>query len=301
MMPTADMVKRLRELTGSGMHDVKNALTKAEDDPWLAMGILRVKGLAVAINKRLPDGTTRPATKEEADAYWLKQAMVHAEDYRKSHPDLDQPLPEAPWRNAVMLHYLMRQVHDQPTSKQNLTARDVAWIEKQRESIRDEECGGGMCHEVTALLEEKWKWTRFGVSYLNADGEVICAGHYINVLPDGTIIDPTADQFGEGCSVRVLRPQDTDYGRYRPEFDSDFNPADASFPQISGWAADWHGEDDLAQQKRLEQERGSGWWLDDKTEFIAYWQAQLEKSDDFYRPYCEAQLDNIRDDNHFKM
>jgi hypothetical protein len=87
-MPTAAQVKYLRELTGSGMMDVKAALAKAGDDPWLAMGFLRVKGLAVAIKKRLPDGTSRPATREEADAYWAREARVLAEEYRRDRPGL---------------------------------------------------------------------------------------------------------------------------------------------------------------------------------------------------------------------
>jgi translation elongation factor EF-Ts len=54
-MLTVAKVQYLRELTGNGLEEVKEALLKAEGDPWLAVGILHYKGLAVALRKRLPD------------------------------------------------------------------------------------------------------------------------------------------------------------------------------------------------------------------------------------------------------
>src|SRR5438045_538619 len=48
---TAAMVKELRERTGAGMMDVKNALTEANGDMEEATKILRKKGLAAASKK----------------------------------------------------------------------------------------------------------------------------------------------------------------------------------------------------------------------------------------------------------
>jgi elongation factor Ts len=48
---TAAMVKELREATGAGMMDVKNALTEAQGDMEQAVVILRKKGLAAAGKK----------------------------------------------------------------------------------------------------------------------------------------------------------------------------------------------------------------------------------------------------------
>ncbi|HYM62531.1 MAG TPA: translation elongation factor Ts [Thermoanaerobaculia bacterium] len=48
---TAAMVKELREQTGAGMMDVKNALTEAKGDKEEAVKILRKKGLAAASKK----------------------------------------------------------------------------------------------------------------------------------------------------------------------------------------------------------------------------------------------------------
>ena len=50
-MVTAAMVKELRERTGAGMMDCKNALVEAEGDIEKAIEILRVKGLAQAAKK----------------------------------------------------------------------------------------------------------------------------------------------------------------------------------------------------------------------------------------------------------
>ncbi|MDP9120460.1 MAG: translation elongation factor Ts [Acidobacteriota bacterium] len=48
---TAQMVKQLRERTGAGMLDCKNALTEAQGDMEKAVDLLRKKGLAAAAKK----------------------------------------------------------------------------------------------------------------------------------------------------------------------------------------------------------------------------------------------------------
>jgi elongation factor Ts len=51
IMITAGMVKELREKTGAGMLDCKNALVKADGDMDKAVDLLREKGLAAAAKK----------------------------------------------------------------------------------------------------------------------------------------------------------------------------------------------------------------------------------------------------------
>jgi len=48
---TADAVKELRERTGAGFMDCKNALVEAEGDIDMAIGLLRERGLAAAAKK----------------------------------------------------------------------------------------------------------------------------------------------------------------------------------------------------------------------------------------------------------
>lgn len=71
--------------------------------------------------------------------------------------------------------------------------------------------GGGCCHLVTDWLYQELGFERLAVSVLMPDGSISIAGHYISLLPDGSIMDPTADQFCAGHNIRILKPQDKDY------------------------------------------------------------------------------------------
>ena len=51
MAVTASMVKELREMTGAGMMDCKNALVETDGDMDQAIELLREKGLAKAAKK----------------------------------------------------------------------------------------------------------------------------------------------------------------------------------------------------------------------------------------------------------
>ena len=51
MAVTAAMIKELREISGAGMIDCKNALTEADGDMSKAVEILREKGMAAAVKK----------------------------------------------------------------------------------------------------------------------------------------------------------------------------------------------------------------------------------------------------------
>ncbi len=64
MAVTTDMIKKLRETTGAGILDVKNALTQTDGDFDKALDILREKGLATA-NKR----SSRKASEGVIDLY----------------------------------------------------------------------------------------------------------------------------------------------------------------------------------------------------------------------------------------
>ena len=155
-------------------------------------------------------------------------------------------------------------------------------IERLREEIRVEEGGGGMCHVVTECLTAQYGWERIPVSYLDTLGRVICCGHLISVLPDGSLLDPTADQMGEGYSVRVLKPADPDYGRYRPEFDEDINPSVAMYAKEFG-VFYWNGQSDGTNQDAMRRRLGEGWWLEDKRAYLAYLRRQVELGGDCYR------------------
>lgn len=145
-------------------------------------------------------------------------------------------------------------------------------IVAERETIRVEESGGGMCHMVTESLWSKHGWARLPVTYLDVRGDVISCGHLICALPDGSLLDATVDQFGEGDGVRVVKSNEPDYARYRPEFDGDVNPSTYSQEFMDFY---WNGKADYDSQDELRATRGDGWWLEDKTKYIAYLRHQV--------------------------
>jgi hypothetical protein len=145
-------------------------------------------------------------------------------------------------------------------------------IETLREEIRQEEGGGGMCHVVTEVLQMRYGWERLSVSYLTGDGQIICGGgHVVNVLPGGSVLDPTRDQFGEGHSVSLIPADSNEIGRYRTEFYEDYHPGHADVgSQLDGWADAFDGKPDWQVQDDLRAARGDYWWLDDLSHIEAY-------------------------------
>lgn len=159
-----------------------------------------------------------------------------------------------------------------------LTPELIAEIEAIRHEVRADYGGGGMCHVVTEILQDKYGWERLCVSYLTPEGEIICGGgHVVSVMRDGSILDPTRDQFGEGFSVSLIPAGSPELGRYRPEFYEDFHPhhPDAS-GHLDGWADCYDGRLDADVQDINDEERGEGWWLSDLTNMEAYNARQTE-------------------------
>lgn len=165
-----------------------------------------------------------------------------------------------------------------------LTPELIEEIETLRDEIRMAEGGGGMCHFVTEVLQNRYGWDRLCVTYLSPEGEIICGGgHVVNVLPDGSILDPTRDQFGEGFSVSLIRSESDEIGRYRTEFYEDFHPGHPDAGDLlDGWADAYDGRIDVVVQDDNEAERGCTWWLEDTSLLDAY----QEKQDAFASGAC---------------
>ncbi|MBY3150926.1 hypothetical protein HFO56_00590 [Rhizobium laguerreae] len=162
-------------------------------------------------------------------------------------------------------------------SHSDMTPEFVREAEILREEVRRAEGGGGMCHVMSEIMENRHGWPRLSVAYLSPDGDVICAAHVVSLLPDGSIIDWTRDQFGDGHSISFVGAHSPEIGRYRPEFYEDFHPGhpEDETGQLSAWLDSYAGAADYDEQDRLRVEKGRGWWLDDLTSFDEFEARQL--------------------------
>jgi hypothetical protein len=157
---------------------------------------------------------------------------------------------------------LMRESADKFT----LTPNIISQIEEWRHQCRVDNEGGGACHLVSEIIEGEWGFERQDGTYCTPDQRDICVGHYWNLLPDGSILDSTADQFGEGNNIRIVSPNDPEFKRYHPRFPRDFDyNDDEEYTRIT----------DLDNQRydksqEYEKKHGEGWWLKDKKLYNKY-------------------------------
>lgn len=156
-----------------------------------------------------------------------------------------------------------------------LTPEIVERIRAMREQIRQEEGGGGYCHMVSEWIARVYGWERASGTYCARNRDVICSAHYWNVLPDGSILDATADQFGEGNDIRVVRPDDPEFARYRLEWSQDYHPDHPDYHPDHPRDG-WTGEFDDDAYDRLRRERGSNWWVTDKEGHARYVDQQVK-------------------------
>jgi len=149
-----------------------------------------------------------------------------------------------------------------------------------RHTCRANVGGGGLCHEVSEWIEHKYGWERQAGTYLSPNGEVAIANHYWNVLPDGSILDCTADQTGEGHDMRLIPLNDPEHGRYDEEWHEDWHPAHEDYEGkviTTGMRKpeQFNGNADFDEQDRLTAERGSHWWATDPEQFQQYIEQQI--------------------------
>ncbi|WP_411839830.1 hypothetical protein [Paracoccus sp. ME4] len=166
-------------------------------------------------------------------------------------------------------------------------------IRRERHMSRQENSGGGCCHLVTEILQATHGLEKCAVSVLAPDGRVAMSGHYISLMPNGSILDPTADQFGTRSDILLLSPSDGDYGLYRPEFSDEWNPDHE--PELAGWSefpGAEHGWDDFDQDNALKADMGPHWWCRDPSRQLAW----LENTSRTYGSWSLARHDELEPD-----
>lgn len=167
--------------------------------------------------------------------------------------------------------------------KKRPNARDIEAMRVERHETRVAEGGGGMCHRMSEWIEATYGWPQTGGAYCAPSGECAIEAHYWNILPDGAILDSTADQVGEGKDIEIITPNDPAFARYRPEWDDDFNPSKDYYPhdRYPDHREKWKGETDWDQAIRLNKERGDYWWATDREQLEKY-RAERRKYEDDY-------------------
>lgn len=164
---------------------------------------------------------------------------------------------------------IMQIVEGSLDTKMRPTPEDLERIRQIREEVRAAEGGGGMCHFVSEIIYTEFGWSQAGGTVTAPNGDVMIAAHRWNELPDGAILDATADQLGQGQDIRIIEPNDPLHKCYRLEWDVDYNPGMADqYPELKG--VEWNGEEDFDHQDRLAQERGRYWYVTDKAQHDAY-------------------------------
>lgn len=166
-----------------------------------------------------------------------------------------------------------------PAGLQAPRPEDWEMFKKVRHVCRLGGGGGGYCHEVSEWIEDKYRWERVGGSYLSPDGEVCIAGHYWNVLPDGSILDCTADQTGEGHDMVLIGPDDPAHGRYDEEWYDDWHPGHEDYDpewRASKLRKPFNGKGDFEMQDELEGARGKHWWATHPDQLKQYLRQQIE-------------------------
>ena len=134
------------------------------------------------------------------------------------------------------------QDHPSPEQFTALNAADRAQIRAVVDQLRKDAGTGGQCGFVTEVLGRQRGWGGASGIYHTKDGEPIGDHTWSVHEPSNTIIDATADQFGEGHSIRVLPPDHPERSRYRQ--------------------ADTEQEEDamLDAARYLRRTRGHYWW-----------------------------------------
>lgn len=157
------------------------------------------------------------------------------------------------------------------------TDMDLDAMVRERALWRAKDGGGGMCHRVARAVDSRFGWPMVTEgTYLSRDDEVICgSGHCWNVLPDGSVLDATADQWCEGHDVRIVRPNEPDYLRYRVGFDHAFNSdiPNRRWPELD--SCPWNGKSDAWLDGDAGVARGHGWWSADPEAVRVKWERYM--------------------------
>lgn len=162
-----------------------------------------------------------------------------------------------------------------------LDADTIAKLREERHKWRIENGGGGACHLMSEYIEDAYGFKRKSGTYTALNGDVISAdGHMWNVLPDGSILDTTCDQFGDEQDIQLIKPTDPNHARYREAYLSYCHPGHKDYPDFKD--DKWDGKMDDVEEKRLQKKLGKNWWVQNRDAFKAYTKENSRYKRGFY-------------------
>jgi len=188
MAVTIDMIKELREKTGSGMMDCKKALTEADGDMEKAIVWLREKGISSADKKM-----TRIAAEGIVDAYIHAGGRVGVlievnieTDFAAKNEDFKKMVRDIAMQVAAMSPRWVSKtdVPDEELEKEREIVRNQALNEGKPEKIVDKIVDGRIAkfYEENCLLEQ---------AFVKDDSKTI-----------GTLVKEMIATIGENITVR---------------------------------------------------------------------------------------------------
>ena len=135
----------------------------------------------------------------------------------------------------------------------------IAEIMAYRHHVRLNGCWGG-CYEVSCFIEHQFGHRRRDGVFRLTDGTPVFL-HSWNEGPEALVIDATADQFGIGHDLALMRPEDPDRAYYSARYTAALNPKVT--PWLDGRPYVGAADRDYWQRRYDERRLGPGWWLDD--------------------------------------
>jgi hypothetical protein len=125
----------------------------------------------------------------------------------------------------------------------------------------------GACFEVACFIEHHYGWRRVDGVYALPDGRPVFL-HSWNVMPDGCLLDGTADQFGEGLDIALHSPGTPAFSRYREKYSAAHNPHQTSWLGTRAYI----GMSDQTFWDRQEAGKAlfPGWWLTDRSDYLVW-------------------------------
>ncbi|WP_377275398.1 hypothetical protein [Rhizobium sp. R86522] len=150
-----------------------------------------------------------------------------------------------------------------------ITPQQTDVIRSFRHEMRLAGCWGA-CFEVACFIEHQFDWRRIDGVYELPDGRPIFL-HSWNMMSDGTLVDGTADQFGEGRDIAIHPCGSPDHLRYRDRYTAAHNPLKTSWLATRPYSGvpDQTFWDDEEARRTL----APGWWISEPQPYVAWFKS----------------------------